>query len=114
MKVLDRVDKLELDQKQDSDMILRMTVETKRLKKEVRDLKIILEEKEEIIAEKSEKENVMDVLEMKCKDLEDDLIMKIKEGSSLKMDIILKEKDLEEEKLKCKIKNVKQKTLSKC
>ena len=75
-ELLDRVDKLELDQKQDSDMILRMTTETRRLKREVRDLKIILEEKEEIIIEKSVKENVMDLLEIKCKDLEDEINLK--------------------------------------
>ena len=75
-QLLDTVDRLELDQKRDSDMILRMTSETRNLKREVRDQKNILLEKEEILIEKMEKENVMEVLELKSKDLEDELITK--------------------------------------
>ena len=66
--LLDKVDRLELDSKQDSELILRMTSETKSLKREVRDIRMILVENEEELSKKLEKENTMEELEMKCKD----------------------------------------------
>ena len=96
--LLDKVDKFELDQKQDSDLILRMTSETRSLKGEVRDLRLVLEEKEELFSRKVEKENEIELLEMKCKDLVDEIITKDIKISNLEESIIgekIAEKSLE-------------------
>ena len=96
--LLDKVDKFELDQKQDSDLILRMTSETRSLKREVRDLRLVLEEKEELFSRKVEKENEIELLEMKCKDLVDEIITKDIKISNLEESIIgekIAEKSLE-------------------
>ena len=51
--LLDKVDKFELDAKQDSDLILRMTQETGAVTRELRDMRRILIKREELLSEKS-------------------------------------------------------------
>ena len=93
--LLDKVDGLEHDKRKDSDLILRMTSETRSLKREVRDLRMILVEKEEQLCETIVKENAMEVLEMKCKDLEDEIVTKDIKISNFE-DCALAEKNTEE------------------
>jgi hypothetical protein len=83
--LLDKVDKMELDAKKESELILRMTRDTRDLKIELRDLRMILIEKDEVIFEKSEKSDNMDDLKTKLKDLEDELIQKDIEISKLEL-----------------------------
>ena len=81
--LLDKVDKFELDAKQDSDLILRMTQETRSLKRELRDMRMILIEKEEMLSEKTQQVDKNEHSETKVKDLEDELILKNIEISNL-------------------------------
>ena len=71
--LLDRMDNLELDEKRQTDLILRMTRENRESKIQIRDLKMMMVEKEEIIKENNEHNDAVAFLKIKVKDLEDEL-----------------------------------------
>ena len=74
--LLDQLDKMELDAKHDSDMILRMTSETRNLKIEMRNLRMENIEKEEVIRDKECNIEEIEFYKVKSKDLEDELFLK--------------------------------------
>ena len=74
--LLDQVDRLELDAHRDSDMILRMTRETRSLKIEIRDLKKHVIEIEEISKEHKDSKEIIENLTKRSNDLEEELLIK--------------------------------------
>ena len=114
--LLDKLDKMELDAKSDTDLILRMTSETRSLKIDVRNLRMENIEKEEVIKEKNCNVEEIELYKVKSKDFEDEIFLKehkIQEleeiiekskqtvGNNLEME--LKSGDEEKEHLKVKV-----------
>ena len=74
--LLGQVDRLEIDAHRDSDMILRMTRETRNLKIEVRDLKKYVIEIEETVKDTKDNNEIIANLTKKNNDLEEELLIK--------------------------------------
>ena len=74
--LLDQVDKLELNSKYDSDLILRMTRESRNLKIETRDLKQYVVEMEDIRNDQTEKNENLVTLRKRNTDLEEEIFQK--------------------------------------
>ena len=130
--LLDKVDQLEYDDKRSSDLILRMTRETRDLKIEVKNLRMKTIEQEETIKEENGENEEFKLLKVKTKDLEDELFLKDHKISELEAavekskEMFEKRNDVEEnyvkkenkslkvqvELLEAKVKEIKDKELS--
>ena len=72
--LLDNVDQLEFKQKNDDEMMLRMMREMRDLKVQIRDLRMDVIEKEEVIKEQSDNVLSVNALKTKANDLEDKIV----------------------------------------
>jgi hypothetical protein len=82
--LLHNVDQLEFKQKNDDEMMLRMTREMRDLKVQIRDLRMDVIEKEEVIKEQSDNVLSVNALKTKANDLEDEIVEKDEEILYLK------------------------------
>ena len=93
--LIDSVDQLELKQKDDNAVIMKMTREMRELKIKVRDLRMDAVEKEEVINEQSEHVMNVKVMETQVNDLKDEIVKKDEEIDYLKH-VIDKESNVKE------------------
>ena len=82
--LLDNVDHLEFKQKDDNEMILRLTREMRDLKVQIRDHRMDVIEKEEVVRAQSDNILSVNALKTKVNDLEDEIIEKDEEILNLK------------------------------
>ena len=75
-ELLDKVTQLESREKSQRDLIIRMTRETRDLKITLRDLRLDVVKKDEIIDENMKEIMNMKVIKKKCNDFEDEIILK--------------------------------------
>jgi hypothetical protein len=81
--LLNKVYELEVTEKQSSDMILRMTTETRELKRELKHLTMKSIGQEEVIREEMHDREAFKSLEVKIRDLQDELFLKDHKLSAL-------------------------------
>ena len=99
--LLDKVDQMELDDKCRVELVIKMTNEQRALKIELRDVRMVLIEQEELIREKTENQDTNEFLKIKMKDLEDELQLKDIKISNL--EVLVKEKTILEKTLESEI-----------